>query len=140
MIKLNPYINFKGNAREAIEFYETVFGGKVMISTYKDGGMSKNQKDDNQIMHAVLETDNGITLMVSDTPDGMEYSVGKNISISLSGPNEDEATLKGYWDKLSVGATIDQPLMKAPWGDLFGMLTDKVGIHWMVNISGQKTA
>ena len=85
-------------------------------------------------MHAQLETSNGFTLMASDTPPGMDFTPGTNISISLSG--NDEATLRGYWDKLSAGGMTMMPLEKAPWGDFFGMCTDKFGIQWLVNISG----
>ena len=135
--KLNPYINFDGNAKEAMEFYSTVFGGKLTMSTFKEGGMPHDPaQDDKLIMHAMLIAENGITLMAADTPKGWEYKPGTNISVSLSG--DDEGELQGYWDKLSVGAKIDQPLTKAPWGDMFGMLTDAFGIRWMVNIVAKK--
>jgi PhnB protein len=136
MTKLNPYISFKDNAREAMEFYKTVFGGKLDMTTFKDGGAPCDPSEEKNIMHAVLEADNGITFMAADTPSSMEYQPGKNISISLSGDNEDE--LKGYWEKLSADAVIEQQLMKAPWGDTFGMLTDKFDIHWLVNITAKK--
>lgn len=135
--RLNPYIGFKGNAREAMEFYKTVFGGNLVLNTFKESHASKDPSEDDNIMHAMLETDNGIVLMASDTPKGMEYSLGTNMSISLSGDNEEELT--GYWEKLSVGATIAEPLKQAPWGDTFGMLTDKFGMYWMVNIAGKKS-
>lgn len=134
--KLNPYISFKGNAREAMEFYKTVFGGKLERTTYQDGGMAQNQANAEQVMHSMLVAENGLTLMGSDLPDGMQYNPGTNISISLSGDNEPELT--GYYEKLAVGGTIAEPLKKAPWGDTFGMLTDKFGIFWMVNIAGEK--
>ena len=134
--RLNPYISFKDNAREAMEFYKTVFGGELVLNTFKEFNASQDPSEDNKIMHSMLEADNGITFMAADTPSSMEYHPGTNMSMSLSGDNEEE--LKGYWDKLSAGATIEQPLEKAPWGDTFGMLTDKFGIHWLVNITGQK--
>jgi len=134
--KLNPYITFDGNAKEAMEFYNTVFGGKLTTSTFKEGGASHDPSNDDKIMHAMLIADNGITLMASDSAKGWPYSAGNNVSISLSG--DDEAELQGYWDKLSADAKIEQPLTKAPWGDLFGMLTDKFGMRWMVNIAGKK--
>ena len=134
--KLNPYISFKGNAREAMEFYKTVFGGKLDLSTFAEGGMTDHQAVPEQIMHAMLVADNGITLMGADTPDGMEYKEGSRISISLSGDNEEELT--GYFNKLAEGGTVAQPLTKAPWGDIFGMVSDKYGIFWMVNIAGPK--
>ncbi len=134
--KLNPYINFNGNAKEAAEFYKSVFGGNLTTSTFKEGGAPVDEAHGDKIMHASLIADNGITLMLSDLPPGWPYNPGTNISISLSGDNEGE--LRGYWEKLSVDAKIDQALNTAPWGDTFGMLTDKFGIHWLVNISGKK--
>jgi PhnB protein len=134
--KLNPYLSFKDNAREAMEFYKTVFGGKLVSSTFKEFEASRDPREDNKIMHSMLEAADGITLMAADTPNHMEYRPGTNGSISLSGDNENE--LRGYWEKLSRGATIREPLKKAPWGDTFGMLTDKFGVAWMVNIAGRK--
>jgi PhnB protein len=134
--KLNPYLSFKDNAREAMEFYKTVFGGKLTMSTFKEYHASQDPSEDNKVMHATLEADNGITFMASDTPNRMDYSVGTNYSMSLSGDNE--AELKGYFEKLSAGGNVTMPLEKAPWGDTFGMLTDKFGVPWLVNIAGQK--
>ena len=134
---LNPYINFNGNTKEAVEFYKNAFGGKLTMNTYGEGGMSKDPAEADKIMHAMLVADNGITLMASDTPQGWEYNPGTNVSISLSGENEPE--LQGYWDKLTEGGKIDQPLVLAPWGDKFGMFTDKFGIRWMVNITAKKS-
>jgi PhnB protein len=136
MITLNPYIHFKDSAREAMEFYKSVFGGKLDISTFKDAKMAQDSSDEEKVMHAMLVSENGLTLMGSDTPSHMEYKPGASISISLSGDND--ATLKEYWEKLSVGATISVPLAKAPWGDTFGMLTDKYGIDWLVNVLAPK--
>ncbi|HEX2915587.1 MAG TPA: VOC family protein [Chloroflexia bacterium] len=133
---LNPYISFKDNAREAMEFYKTVFGGKLTMSTFKEFHMSEDPEEGNKIMHSMLEADNGITFMASDTPSSMEFHPGANISMSLSGDNETE--LRGYWNKLREGGQVTMPLEKAPWGDTFGMLTDKFGINWMVNIAPQK--
>lgn len=135
--KLNPYISFDNKAKEAMEFYKNIFGGTLTMSTFKEGGMPHDPSDADKIMHGQLLAENGMTLMASDTPPGMSYNPGTNISISLSGDNEEE--LKGYWKKLSYGAKIGVPLEKAPWGDMFGMLTDKFGISWMVNITGSKT-
>jgi PhnB protein len=134
--KLNPYLSFKDNAREAMEFYKTVFGGKLTMSTFKEYHASQDPSEDEKIMHSILEADNGITLMASDTPNRMEYSPGTNYSMSLSGDNETE--LRTYFEKLTAGGIVTMPLEKAPWGDTFGMLTDKFGVPWLVNITGQK--
>lgn len=134
--KLNPYLGFKDNTREAMEFYSTVFGGKLELHTFKEYHASQDPSEDDKIMHSVLEAENGITFMSADTPNSMEYRAGTNMSMSLSGDNE--AELKAYFEKLSVGGSVTMPLEKAPWGDSFGMCTDKFGVQWMVNIAGQK--
>lgn len=131
---LNPYLSFRDNARQVIEFYHSVFGGKLTVSTFKEYGLAQDPSEENKIMHAMLEVENGITLMTADTPNSMEYRPGTNISISLSGGNHAELT--AYYQKLSAGGKVSQPLEKAPWGDAFGMFTDKFGINWMVNING----
>ncbi len=130
---LNPYLSFKDNAREAMEFYQTVFGGKLDTSTYKDFHISDDPSEDDKIMHSTLTADNGIVFMAADTPNSMEHRIGTNFSMSLSGDNETE--LRGYYDKLVDGGTVSMPLEKAPWGDVFGVCTDKFGVNWMVNIS-----
>ncbi len=134
--RLNPYFNFDGNAKEAMEFYRTVFGGTLTMSTFKDGGMPHDPGDDGKIMHAMLVAGNGMTLMASDLPKDWPFNPGTNVSISLSGDGETE--LRSCWDKLTDGAKIGQPLTKASWGDTFGMLTDKFGIRWLVNIAVKK--
>ena len=134
--QLNPYLSFKDNAREAMEFYRTVFGGKLTASTFKEFHASQDPSEDNLIMHSVLEAENGITFMASDTPSRMEYRSGTNMSMSLSGDNETE--LKGYFEKLAAGGMVTMPLEKAMWGDSFGMCTDKFGVPWLVNISAPK--
>ncbi len=134
--KLNPYINFKDTARQAMEFYKSIFGGELRMSTFKEYNASENPSEDNKIMHAELDTGNGIAFMASDTPNRMEYHPGTNFNMSLSG--DDEGELKGYFSKLSAGGQVTQPLEKAPWGDSFGMCTDKFGINWFVNITAKK--
>jgi len=81
----------------------------------------------------MLTSPNGFVLMGADTPNSMDLTAGSNYSVSLSG--DDEAELRGYWDKLSDGGTVNMPLEKAPWGDSFGMCVDKFGVTWLVNIS-----
>ena len=133
--RLNPYLSFRDNARQAMEFYQSVFGGKLTMSTFKEFHASEDPGEDDKIMHAVLEAENGITFMAADTPNQMEYVPGESISMSLSGDNETE--LRSYFDKLSTAGSIIMPMEKAPWGDTFGMCTDRFGVNWMVNITGQ---
>jgi PhnB protein len=129
---LNPYLNFRGTAREAMEFYRSVFGGELTVSTFAEYQLAEDPSENDNVMHSQLETDAGFTLMGSDVPASRDIS--PNGSISLSG--DDEPLLRGYWDKLADGAQIVEPLEKAPWGDSFGMLVDKNGVFWLVNITG----
>ncbi|KGN30803.1 PhnB protein [Knoellia sinensis KCTC 19936] len=134
---LNPYIQFQDNAREAMEFYQSVFGGELNVSTFGEYGDPGEASADG-VMHAGLRTPGGLTLMAADTPPGMPRLEGSSITISLSGDDADE--LRGYWDKLSDGGRVDVPLEKQMWGDEFGMCADKFGIGWMVNIAGDQAA
>ena len=134
--RLNPYISFDGNAREAMEFYKGVFGGTLTLNTFAEFG-DQNAPHADKIMHGMLETDRGFTPMGADTPPGMDHNPGTNIAVSLSGDDEEE--LRGYWEKLSANSTVTVPLEKQMWGDEFGMCVDQFGIGWMVNI-GQPQA
>jgi PhnB protein len=131
--RLNPYITFAGDARQAMEFYKDVFGGTLVLNSYGEFGQKDTPMAD-KIMHGMLEAPNGFTLMGADTPTD-DHRPGNNISVSLSG--DDDTELRGYWEKLSDGATVTVPLDKQMWGDVFGMCTDRFGITWMVNIAGQ---
>jgi PhnB protein len=133
--RLNPYLGFRDNASEAMDFYQSVFGGQLDKSTFGELQASEDPAEKDKIMHAMLTTDSGFTLMGADTPSSMPYNRGDNYSVSLSGDAEDE--LRGYWDKLSDGGQVTVPLEKAPWGDSFGMCTDRFGVSWLVNISGK---
>ena len=135
---LNPYLGFRDNAKEAMEFYHSVFGGELTLSTFGENHASEDPAEQDKIMHGMLTSPSGLVLMGADTPTSMSYTPGDNISVSLSG--EDDAELRGYWDKLIDGATITAPLTTAPWGDTFGMCTDKFGVNWLVNIAGAKPA
>lgn len=137
-IALNPYLGFRDNAREALEFYHSVFGGELTLSTFGQFGMDVGDREADKIMHGALTTERGLVIMGADTPSSMRLAAESNISVSLSG--DDEATLTGYWERLTDGGTVLEPLTKAPWGDMFGMLTDRFGTTWLVNISLQRSA
>jgi PhnB protein len=130
--RLNPYISFDGNARQAMEFYQQVFGGDLRISTFGDYGDAGAPGAD-KIMHSQLETGSGYTLMGADNPPGEPFTPGNTITVSLSGDDADE--LRGYWEKLADGGTVSVPLEKQMWGDEFGMCVDPFGVAWMVNIA-----
>jgi PhnB protein len=129
--RLNPYLNFNGNARQAFEFYKSVFGGTLTINTFGSLGAA-DSPDADLVMHANLETDAGYALMGADVPGHLGYQAPAGFAVSLSG--EDAEPLRGYWDKLSAKGAVTMPLAKQVWGDEFGMCVDEFGIPWMVNI------
>ena len=136
---VNAYLNFRGTARDALTFYRSVFGGELAVSSFKDFGMPVADDEQDLVMHGQLDVDGEPLIMASDVPSHMGYTPGENtFSVSLSG--DDAATLTGWFTALSDGAEVSQPLEKAPWGDSFGMLKDRFGVSWLVNISGAAAA
>ncbi|WAJ34535.1 VOC family protein [Arthrobacter sp. FX8] len=134
---LNPYISFRDNAREALNFYQQVFGGELTLSTFGDFQASEDPAEAEKIMHGMLTTTQGLVLMGADTPNSMEYHLGSAISISLSG--DDEVELRGYYEQLSGdGGAVTVPMEKSPWGDIFGMCTDRYGVAWLVNVNASQ--
>jgi PhnB protein len=132
-ISLSPYLNFNGNAAEAMRFYQSVLGGELNIQTFADAGMAQSDKEKNLTLHAALTSD-GITLFASDGRPDQEVKFGDHVHLSLQG--DDSSRLTNAFNSLAAGGHVDMPLAKQFWGDTFGMLTDKFGMHWMVNISG----
>jgi PhnB protein len=132
MANLNPYLSFRDNAREAMDFYQSVLGGEIEMNTFGEyPDMVQDPSEGELIMHAQLTTPDGLVLMASDTPSGMEYVPSQGMSVSLSGISAD--TAREIWDKLSAGATVTMPMDSPPWGGVFGMLVDRFGISWMLS-------
>jgi len=129
--QLNPYLNFNGNARQAMEFYRDVFGGELAITTFAELGTEGPDAD--RVMHSALETDAGYQIMGADVMSTMEYEPMAGAAISLSGDDGD--ALRSYWARLSASGTVTMPMQKQAWGDEFGMCTDGFGVPWLVNIS-----
>ncbi|MFB8146825.1 VOC family protein [Microbacterium sp. NPDC056003] len=134
MPSLNPYLSFKNQAREAMTFYQSVFGGELDISTFGQyEGMVQDPSENDLVMHSQLSTPDGFVLMGADTPSGVEYREPAGISVSVSG--DDEAALQAYWNALAAGGTVVMPFETPPWGGRFGMLTDRFGIDWMLALN-----
>ena len=130
--RLNPYLGFRDNGREAMTFYHSVLGGDLVVSSFAEMHASTDPAEDDLVMHSMLTTPDGLVLMGSDTPPRMGYKPGDNYSVSLSG--DDEALLTRYWNGLAEGATVTMPLGPAVWGGQFGMLRDRYGVQWVLNI------
>jgi PhnB protein len=130
--KLNPYINFKANAREAFEYYQSVLGGELEMHTYGEFRASEDPTEQDKIMHAMLTVSDTFALMGADTPNKMQFQPPAGISVSLSGTDAEK--LRSYFEAFSRDGTVTMPLEKQMWGDEFGMCLDKFGVHWMFNI------
>lgn len=132
MANLNPYLSFRDNARQAMEFYQGVLGGDLDINVFSEyPDMLQDPGEGDLVMHAQLTTPDGLVLMASDTPSTMPYVTPQGFSVSLSGTSAD--VTRTVWEGLSEGATVTMPLAEAPWGGLFGMLVDRFGVNWMLN-------
>ena len=130
--RLNPYLMFNGNARQAMEFYASVFGGNLAFNTFAEFG-AQDSPDADLIMHGILETNIGYTIMAGDVTSDKDHQPMAGVSVSLSGDDAD--LLRGYWGKLSAGGTITMPIQKQVWGDEFGMCVDNFGVSWMVLVA-----
>jgi PhnB protein len=136
-MRLNPYLNFAGNAEEAVNFYKNALGGEaVMLSRYGDSPMPSDDDWKQKIMHARIVFGDDNVIMVSDTMKGHEVSTKGNIQLSIG--LDDEAQTHEIFNKLAEGGTVTMPLAKQFWGDVFGMLQDKFGVSWMLNCTEKK--
>lgn len=132
--KLNPYLMFNGDCKAAMEFYKSCFGGTLTMQTYGEGGIPGPEKQKSMIMHAMLDNE-WMTLMGSDGSGHIPVTMGNNVQVSLSGT---DPKLKEMFTALSAGGKVSMPMEMAPWGDEFGMFTDKFGVHWLMNIMPSK--
>ena len=131
---ITPYLNFNGDAAEAMKFYHSVFGGDLSMQTFKEVKMAKSKEEEGRIVHAALKGD-ALSLMASDGPMDKPVKFGDNVHMSLGGDDLEKFT--AIFNRLASGGKVDMPLAKQFWGDTFGMCTDKFGIHWMVNVAGK---
>ena len=129
---LIPYLAFNGDARAAMEFYHQLLGGDLDMQTFAESHQETSERYKDKLIHAKLEADE-MTLMASDGMEGRELVFGDNVSLSLSG--SDKAKLTEVFNGLAEGGKVTMPLEEQFWGDTFGMVDDKFGVHWMVNIT-----
>lgn len=134
-VRLNPYLSFRDNAREAMEFYQGVLGGELDVSTFEQMP-GVDPAEVTKVMHSMLTTPHGLVLMGADTPAAMPLNVGDSVTVSLSG--DDVELLGGWFEGLAAGGTVTAPFLQAPWGDTFGMFTDRFGVNWMVNAAASE--
>ncbi|MDR8413736.1 VOC family protein [Nonomuraea sp. 3-1Str] len=130
------HLNFRGDARAALEFYQSVFGGHLSVVTYKDAGNPQDAAEADQVMWGQVVSDRGFHVMAYDVPSRLPWDRGENsFFLSVRGDGAEEIT--AYWEKLSEGASIAQPLGPAQWAPLYGMLTDRFGVVWVVDVASE---
>jgi PhnB protein len=133
--KLEPYLFFRGNCRDAMQFYKNAFGGDLKISTVGEapaGSMPNQEQHKNDVMHSHL-TGGMVSLLASDS----EHASAETKKVELCISGKDEQQLRGAFDKLAQGCKVKMKLEKQFWGDTFGRLTDKFGVDWMFNINAR---
>lgn len=138
-VKAVTHLNFRGDARAALTFYQSVFGGDLAVITYKDAGNVQDDADADNVMWGQVDADGGFRVMAYDVPSAQPWNQGENaFFVSVRGDDADEIT--GYWEKLADGATVVQPLGPAQWAPLYGMLTDRFGVTWVLDVVGEYAA
>ncbi|GAB3647733.1 VOC family protein [Glycomyces tarimensis] len=152
-LKTTTHLNFRGDARAALEFYQSVFGGRVTIATYGDFGMPKELPGAENVVFGQVETEEGFRVMAYDIPGqaggsaadaGSTYREnGTTVTdqpffVSVRGETLDE--VQGYWAALSAGASVIEPLAVSAWSPGFGMLTDSFGVTWILDVAPAHSA
>ncbi|GAA3668396.1 VOC family protein [Nonomuraea antimicrobica] len=138
-VKAVTHLNFRGDARAALTFYQSVFGGDVAVVTYKDAGNVQDPSDADHVMWGQVAAASGFAVMAYDVPARQPWHPGENaFFVSLRGDAADEVT--AYWERLSDGAAVLRPLGPAPWAPLYGMLKDRYGVVWVVDVATEPTA
>lgn len=138
-VSVVTHLNFRGDARAALEFYQSVFGGDLVVMTYEDAHSVHDPTEATQVMWGQVDATNGFRVMAYDVPARLPFRQGENaFFVSLRGQTSAEVT--DYWGRLSEGATVQQPLQPAQWAPLYGMLTDRFGITWVVDVAVEYAA
>ena len=132
-IKTVTHLNFRGDARAALAFYQSVFGGQLTIVTYADAHAVQNPAEAEQVMWGQVAAENGFCVMAYDVPSRLEWSAGE-IPFFVSVRGADAEEIRGYWEKLAEGAAIVQALAPAGWSPLYGMLKDRFGVTWVLDV------
>ena len=133
-VHVTPHLNFRGDARAALDFYATVFGGEPQVSTYADAGAPADAPGAEQVVFGQVQTPAGFSIMAFDVPADRPWSRGEDpFFVSVRGGDAEEITR--YWAGLSEGATVRAPLAASQWSPLYGMLADRFGVTWVLDVA-----
>ncbi|TQS25009.1 VOC family protein [Microbispora sp. KK1-11] len=133
-ITTTTHLNFRGDARAALDFYHSVFGGSVVAVTYKDAGAVQDPDEADWVMWGQVTADNGFHVMAYDVPSQTPWHPGEN-AVFVSVRGDDTGEITALWDRLAVGATVVRPLEPAQWAPLYGMLKDRFGVVWVLDVA-----
>ncbi|MDT0318600.1 VOC family protein [Streptomyces millisiae] len=133
-IATTTHLNFRGDARAALDFYHSVFGGRAVAVTQRDAGNVQHQDEAEWVMWGEVVGDNGFHVMAYDVPSRLPYHPGEN-TVFVSVRGDDPAEIAELWGKLTVGSTVVRPLEPAPWAPLYGMLRDPFGVTWVLDLA-----
>ncbi|MDT7842052.1 VOC family protein [Streptomyces justiciae] len=133
-VTTTTHLNFRGTAREALDFYRSVFGGRTVAVTYKDAGAVGDESEADWVMWGEVTGDGGFHVMAYDVPSRLPWDQGENpFFVSVRGTDAEE--ISTLWGRLSAGSTVVRPLEAVPWAPLYGMLTDRFGVTWVLDIA-----
>ncbi|ATE53585.1 MULTISPECIES: VOC family protein [Actinosynnema] len=133
-VNVTPHLNFRGDARAALEFYREVFGGHLVAVTYADAHAAETPEQADQVMWGQVTSPEGFAVMAYDVPPSREWDAGAApFFVSVRG--DDEAELTTRWKALSEGAQVLAPLAPSAWAPLYGMLKDRFGVTWVLDIA-----
>lgn len=138
-IKTVAHLNFRGEARAALNFYQTVFGGELAIVTHARAYGTKDPAEVDLVSWGQVVSPEGFAIMAFDVPAAMEWDAGK-IPFFVSIRGGDEAELSRYWANLAAGAAVLQPLAGSAWAKLYGMLKDRFGVTWVLDVPAYPSA
>jgi PhnB protein len=133
-VQVTIHLNFQGQARAALDFYQSVFGGQVTQFSYRESGMPHDPADAERIIWGQVGAPNGFRIMAYDVQASKPWDQGRNAFFAVLG-GDAEQEIRSLWDKLAQGASIEQPLAPAQWSPLYGMLKDRFGVVWVVNVA-----
>ena len=132
-VTTTPHLNFRGDARAALEFWHSVFGGQLSVVSYADAQSVTDESEAQQVVYGQVVSDEGLRVMAFDVPAARPYDAGVSpVFVSVRGTDADELTR--YWEALVEGGTIVTPLGKSMWSPLHGMVTDRFGVTWVLDL------
>ena len=137
-IETTTHLNFRGQARAALAFYQTVFGGTLTAVSYQDAHAAENPAEADQILWGQVASSEGFRVMAYDVPSSQPYDAGTNpVFVSVRGKSADD--LSAYWVRLIEGSTVIVPLAKSAWSPLYGMVRDRFGVTFVVDLAVEYT-